>query len=314
MLRFQPIYQQRVWGGNQLAHIFGRALPPDEPIGESWDLVDREEAQSVVASGPFAGQTLRQVMHTHSEYIMGKGWERDKPFPILVKWLDCKERLSLQVHPPATVANALKGEPKAENWFIAGVGPGASLIAGLKRGTTREQFKQAIQNNSLESYCHRFEVDAGGSIFIPSGRIHAIDAGNLILEIQENSDTTYRVYDWGRVGLDGQPRALHIEASLESIDFDDFEPAPIPSKKGDQLLVNCPQFRIQKLERSQGEPSFLSPKGHPRLLSVVKGTVIDLESGGRVNSGDTVLLPAGADFELSFENEVQYLLTDQFSS
>lgn len=141
LLRFQPLYQDRVWGGRALEAALGRTLPPDRPIGESWELVDRPEAQSVVVGGRFHGRTLRSVLETEAAAIMGPHFPAHRPFPLLVKWLDCRERLSLQVHPPADLAPALRGEPKTENWYIAAAAPGAGLIVGLRKGVTRGQFE-----------------------------------------------------------------------------------------------------------------------------------------------------------------------------
>ena len=163
VLLFRPIYQERVWGGRAFEDKLGRTLPPDRPIGESWEIVDRPEAQSVVANGKWAGRTLRYVIEKHGSTIMGPSWPVAKAFPILVKWLDCRERLSLQVHPPAAVAGELRGEPKTENWYIAASGLGAELIVGLKRGVTRDQFEKAISTQTLEDCVHRFPVAAGAS-------------------------------------------------------------------------------------------------------------------------------------------------------
>ncbi|MDT8321936.1 MAG: type I phosphomannose isomerase catalytic subunit, partial [Xanthomonadales bacterium] len=245
ILTFKPLYQERVWGGHWLAEKFGRRLPEGKPIGESWEVVDRVEAQSIE---PASGWTLRELLQQRSEEIMGPGHNPAHPFPILVKWLDCSDRLSLQVHPPAPIAEHLGGEPKTECWYIADATAEAALIVGLKRGVTRAQFKQAIAVENLEPLLHRFPVRTGHSILLESGRLHAIDAGSLILEIQENSDTTYRVYDWGRKGLDGKPRQLHVEESMQSIDFDDFEPAvtPASNESGETALTECRQFRIRQ--------------------------------------------------------------------
>ena len=209
-LRFESIYQERVWGGRTIAGAFGRALPPDRAIGESWEVVDRPEAQSVVRGGRHAGRTLRELIEAHGRDVMGPQWPVQRPFPILVKWLDCRERLSLQVHPPAERAAALGGEPKTENWFIAEAAPGAALIVGLRPGVTRAQFEQALAGGTLEQCVNRLAVAPGDSILVRSGTVHAIDAGNLILEIQQNSDTTYRVYDWGRTGPGPPARASSI--------------------------------------------------------------------------------------------------------
>src|SRR5512135_2260275 len=161
LLRFAPIYQERIWGGRALSQFFGRQLPPDVAIGESWETVDRPEAQSTVSQGRFFGRTLRSILESHGGDIMGPRWPVAKSFPILVKWLDCRERLSLQVHPPADRAAALKGEPKTENWFIAAAAPGAALIVGLRQGVSREQFGRALDAGTLETCVHRFPAEAG---------------------------------------------------------------------------------------------------------------------------------------------------------
>ncbi len=316
-LFFKPIYQERVWGGRSLASDLGRQLPDAQVIGESWDIVDREEAQSVVVSGPFAGQSLRKIMEEKTEEIMGPHFAGQRAFPILVKWLDCQDRLSLQVHPPASIATSLKGEPKTENWYIVSANEDASLIVGLKNGVTREQFEKAIEEQTLESCVHRFGVKAGDSILVESGRIHAIDGGNLILEIQQNSDTTYRVYDWGRAGLDGVPRQLHVEESLQSIDFNDFEPSALKAKNGDQLLADCSEFRIQKYARGSGDEEMVfAEREQTRLISVVSGkmTVWDMaENENIAYKGDTFILPYGEMFRMTFEQNVVFLITDKFA-
>jgi mannose-6-phosphate isomerase len=217
-LQFKPIYQERVWGGRGLETFLGRKLAGSAPIGESWDLVDRPEAQSVATNGPWAGKSLRELIATRTNEIMGPKWPAGRPFPILVKWLDCRERLSLQVHPPASVAAKLGGEPKTENWYIARAEPGAAVLAGLKPGEDSTSFRKALADNTAGTLVHRLPTKAGDSLLIHSGIMHAIDGGNLILEIQQNSDTTYRVYDWGRVGLDGKPRAMHVEQSMASLE------------------------------------------------------------------------------------------------
>ena len=185
LLTVKPLYMERVWGGQGLEAKLGRTLPQGKVIGESWELVDREGEQSEVAEGALAGKPIRELLEASAADILGPGRDGSEPFPILIKWLDCQERLSLQVHPPADIAPALGGEPKTENWYIAECDPGASLIVGLKKGVTRAQFTQALEDNQAEECVHRFNVKAGDSILVESGRMHAIDAGNLILEIQQ---------------------------------------------------------------------------------------------------------------------------------
>lgn len=313
LLKFTPLYMERVWGGRGLESKLGRKLPEDKVIGESWEIVDRDDAQSVVADGTLSGKTLRELLRTFPADLLGPGRDSGVSFPILVKWLDCRDRLSLQVHPPADIAPALGGEPKTENWYIADAEAGASLIVGLKRGVTRERFETALKNNEAESCVHRFPVRAGDSILVESGRMHAIDAGNLILEIQQNSDTTYRVYDWGRVGLDGKPRRLHLEESLKSIDFHDFEPEPIQIEPGDQVLADCPEFRITRYERTPGDPPLVLPEGQgARLIHIVSGQAEDRRSGRILRRGDNIIQPHVTPAELTAAEPTTLLVTDRF--
>lgn len=322
LLRFEPIYQERVWGGRALETALARKLPAGSPIGESWEIVDRKEAQSIVEGGNLAGQSLRGLLAKHGAEIMGPRWPADKPFPILVKWLDCRERLSLQVHPPAEVAGKMGGEAKTENWYIAHTGPGAELIVGLKRGVTREQFERAITDNTVEQCVHHFRVAVGDSILVHSGQVHAIDAGNLILEIQQNSDTTYRVYDWGRVGLDGLPRKLHIEESLRSIDWSDFEPAPLRAAPTGGAIADCPEFQIRRVVLGAGERLHIRANEQPRIVSVVSGGVRASSENGsgtrsplgqKLSRGDNVLLPYAGAFTFAAEAMTILLVTENFA-
>lgn len=310
--RFEPIFQERVWGGRALAERLGRALPASKPIGESWEIVDRPEAQSVVRGGAFAGKTLRELIEAQAEEVMGPEWERTRPFPILVKWLDCRERLSLQVHPPAAIALSLGGEPKTENWFVAHAEPGAGVLAGLVDGVDADKFRAALANNTAEKLLRRHETRAGDSILIHSGVMHAIDGGNLILEIQQNSDTTYRVYDWGRVGLDGKPRQMHVEQSLACLTANT---APAPrllraSEPGD-VLADCAEFRIRRVRLAAGARLEIAAREQPRLLSVVTGR---LQAGDdAVARGENVLLPFADAFAFTASEETLALITEDFA-
>ena len=313
LMSFTPRYMERVWGGRGLELKLGRSLPEGKVIGESWELVDREGEQSVVAEGTHKGKTIRELLESSGADILGPGRDGSRPFPILIKWLDCQDRLSLQVHPPAAIAPILGGESKTENWYIADCDEDASLIVGLKQGVTREQFTEALKDNKVATCVHRFPVKAGDSIFVESGRMHAIDAGNLILEIQQNSDTTYRVYDWGRVGLDGAPRQLHLEESLQSIDFDDFEPKPLKIVPGAQKLADCKEFRIRKFELKPEDDALEFPAGESaRLIHVVKGRVTDRLSGTKLANGSNYLQPYVTGASLSANEPTTVLVTDQF--
>lgn len=325
-IRFQPLYQERVWGGRGLESSLGRDLPANgRPIGESWEIVDRPEAQSVVRGGKYDGLPLRTVIEKHAADVMGPKWENSRAFPILVKWLDCRERLSLQVHPPASVAPALKGEPKTENWYIADCAPDSHLIVGLRRGVTREEFERAIKNQTLENCVHRFPVKRGDSILVHSGQIHAIDGGNLILEIQQNSDTTYRVYDWGRVGLDGKPRQMHVAESLKSIMWDDCEPAPVRGERKNAVIADAREFRIRRVPLARGDKLRIAAGGQARILSVAEGRVREtLSSAGEASAdkttagdatlarGDNVVLPYSGGFVFEAAEESLLLLTENF--
>lgn len=304
---FSPIYQERVWGGRNLETKLGRQLPEGKVIGESWEIVDRPEAQSVSTDG----SSLRNLIKADPEKIMGAGWEAERPFPILVKWLDCQEKLSLQVHPPAAIAGDLGGEPKTENWYIADAEPHATLMAGLSQGVTKEAFEAGLNENALEPLVHTIQVSKGESIFIPSGRIHAIGGGNLILEIQQNSDTTYRVYDWGRVGLDGKPRQLHIDESIQSTDFADFEPETLKPTGGSQVLAESDVFDLRKVVLKEGESIQFATPG-PVILSVVSGAITELD-GSELKRGDNALLPAAESFSYTAGSHTELLITENFN-
>jgi mannose-6-phosphate isomerase len=244
----------------------------------------------MVADGPFAGQSLHELWTDHREDLFGGGLEGER-FPLLIKILDARDDLSIQVHPPAALAPALGGEPKTEMWYIADTAPGAKLYIGLKEGTTREQFEAAIADGSVEDHVHAVEPKAGDSIFIPSGRLHAIGAGLLIFEIQQNSDTTYRVFDWNRLGLDGQPRQLHVEESLQCIDFADHEPG-MDTPDG-TTLATCPYFQVDRLAVAAGDTLTNPDPERFSILSVVSGELQSLD-GATSNPGDFLLLPRGA--------------------
>lgn len=286
---FEPLYMQRVWGGRELEKQYRRTLPDAAPYGESWEIVDREKEQSVVRGGTFAGKTLHELWTRHRDEVFGSGLPDSERFPILIKVLDARDDLSIQVHPPVHLAADLGGEPKTEMWYIAGADPGAKLYVGLKKGVTREDFEKAIGDGSVADSVHAVEPLAGESIFIPSGRLHAIGAGFLIHEIQQNSDTTYRVFDWNRLGLDGQPRELHVAESLASIDFGDFEPG-MDAPNG-TVIAECDYFRVEKLVLAAGESAGNRDAGTFSIFSVAEGEVTC--GGSAFAKGDFFLLPRG---------------------
>ena len=277
---------ERVWGGRRLEQLYGKALPPGATIGESWEIVDREDAESVVREGALRGATLHELWTQRRVEIVGPGLADAPRFPLLFKLLDAQDRLSVQVHPPAEVAARLGGEPKTEMWYFLDTRPGSDLYAGLKRGVTRASFERALAEGHVADTIHRRPSRAGEAFFLPTGRVHAIGAGNVIFEVQQNSDTTYRVFDWHRLGLDGQPRKLHVAESLESIDFDDPEPG-VAEPRG-ETVVECEFFRVEKWVLSEpracGGPVFA-------IFAVERGAA---SCGPRVfGAGEFFLVPAG---------------------
>lgn len=297
-LVFQPIFKDRVWGGRNLERLYGKKLPAGKPIGESWEVTDRPEGVSVVAEGPLAGKDLRWLMENHREELLGKH-DKSERFPLLIKLLDAEEKLSVQVHPPAHSAKSLGGEPKTEMWYIADAKPGAELYAGLREGATREEFEKRIQDGTVADCIHRVPVQAGDVMFLPSGRVHAIGAGLVIFEIQQNSDTTYRVFDWNRTGLDGKPRELHIKESLASIDFQDYAPNLIGSKYSRnptlavRYLVENPLFKVDACKVKRGQRFYLRSDTF-QILAILKGalTIQYKEMEFKLAPGQFCLLPA----------------------
>src|SRR5664280_1964357 len=243
-LTFKPIFKERVWGGRSLEKLYQKAWPPGARIGESWEISDRPGDVSMIANGPLAGKDLRWLMEHHERDLLGGAASQNGRFPLLIKILDAQDKLSLQVHPPPQKAAEWGGEPKTEMWYIVRAAPAAELYVGLKRGVTRQEFEKRIRTGDVAGCFHRVPVKAGDAMFLPSGRVHAIGGGLVIFEIQQNSDTTYRVFDWNRVGLDGKPRELHIAQSLASIDFTDFEPSLV-----DTLFSTAGRFKIRPLAR-----------------------------------------------------------------
>jgi mannose-6-phosphate isomerase len=314
-LTFHPILKERVWGGRNLERLYGKPLPPDRPIGESWEITDRPEGVSIVANGPLAGQTLAELMQAHRQELLGTRADGTGPFPLLVKILDATDVLSLQVHPPAAIAAQLGGEPKTEMWYIAEATPAAAIYAGLRAGVGRDEFARQLQEGTVENCLHRLPVKAGDAMFLPSGRLHAIGAGNVIFEIQQNSDTTYRVFDWNRVGLDGQPRALHVKESLASIDFTDHAPGLIRSVYSRnatmkvRYVVDDPLFRVDAYQVKRGLRWYLRSESM-QIIGLLRGE-LELRGGDQtlsLRAGDFCLLPACLDrVALVARTPVEYL-------
>ena len=276
---------ERIWGGHRLASLFGKKTPPTATIGESWEIVDRPEAQSVVRHGPFRDRTLHELWIRDREAFFGA--IPDSPrFPLLIKLLDAHDRLSLQVHPPEKVAAALKGEPNTEFWYIASAIPGAKLHVGLRHALTRDEFEQAVRAGTVADLVHSIDVKTGDSIFLPAGRFHGIGGGNVLVEIQQNSDTTYRVFDWNRVDDSGKPRQLHLDEALRSIDFDDVAPTLI--EPDGEVLLRDKLFQIERWNLAA--PRVVAPVGQFAIICCLTGVVrcVDVD----LRPGEFALVPA----------------------
>lgn len=299
LIKFEPLFKERVWGGRNLERLYRKSLPVAVPIGESWEITDRPGDVSVIKEGPLAGRDLRWLMENHSRELLGDARSLNERFPLLIKILDAQDDLSLQVHPPASRAAELRGEPKTEMWFIADARPDAALYVGLRKGVLRSDFERKISDGTVAECFHRHAVRAGDAMFLPSGRVHAIGAGNVIFEIQQNSDTTYRVFDWNRVGLDGRPRELHIEQSMASIDFNDFEPDLAPGEtevRGDahvRPLVQCPLFVVEHFALPAGRWAEMA-RNTMHVLGVVAGEVMvkSVTESISLRPGQFCLVPA----------------------
>jgi mannose-6-phosphate isomerase len=253
-------------------------------------------------------------MEHHPREMLGGAATSGGRFPLLVKILDAQDKLSLQVHPPASMAAALKGEPKTELWLVTATQPGAALYVGLKRGVTRADFERKIADGTVANCFHRHSVQPGDAMFLPSGRVHAIGAGNVVFEIQQNSDTTYRVFDWNRTGLDGRPRDLHVAQSLASIDFNDFEPAlagNATEMRGDasvRLLADCPIFGAELMTLRAGKACRPAP-ATLHILGVVSGALEIRSPTTRLAlaCGDFCLIPASVSTEISAVGDASFL-------
>jgi mannose-6-phosphate isomerase len=297
-LTFQPRFKERLWGGRTLADLYQKQLPANLPIGESWELCDRSGDVSVVDAGPLAGRDLHWLMELHAQEILGPVPLQEGRFPLLVKILDARQKLSLQVHPPASRAAELHGQPKTEVWFISNADPGAELYAGLRRGVTRQVFEERLKTGTVAECFHRVAVRRGDAMFMPSGRVHGIGAGCVIFEIQQNSDTTYRVFDWNRVDRDGQARELHIPESLVCIDFGDFEPSLVqepfagPPEAQARRLVSCPYFQAEHRRWTSGVEERFG--GRPLIIATTAGDLQIVHRGleQKLRAGRLCLLPA----------------------
>jgi mannose-6-phosphate isomerase len=302
-LRFEPIYQYRLWGGRHLSDLLSAPLPGGGPIGEAWILSDRDDHQSQVANGPLKGQTIGELMEQFRGQLMGKLAQRSRRFPLLLKFLDAQKMLSVQVHPSDAHPDLLPpGETgKTEAWVVIEANKGSRVYAGLKPGTTADDLRQSLADGTIMDHLVNIVPKPGDAVFIPAGTVHSLGNGAVVFEVQQNSDVTFRLYDWGHVdSKTGQPRPLQVDHALASIDFAEntsglvtpFVVTTTPVER--ERLFDCDHFLLWRL---RGESSFsVGAAEMPRVLICIEGSGW-LEGDGTaysVDKGQVWLLPAVA--------------------
>lgn len=298
-LRFKPILRRYLWGGRRLETVLGKPLPPGNDYAESWELVDHGADQSIVASGPLSGVALHELVRQHGPALLGDHAPQPQ-FPLLFKFLDAQKPLSVQVHPNDQQAASLTppDRGKTEAWVVLHAEPGSRIYAGLKSGVDRSVLRDAIAAGTAEHCLHDLEPAVGDCLLIPAGTVHALGAGLVVAEIQQSSDTTYRLYDWNRVGPDGQPRQLHVEEALGVIDFD---AGPISAQSAQptgaehiQRLVTCDKFLVDRWQLET--PHAIAGDQRCHVIVPLQGE-LDLERDAEptaLRPGQTSLIPAAA--------------------
>jgi mannose-6-phosphate isomerase len=297
-LRFEPVYKNYLWGGDRMHHLLDRPVAPGDVIAESWEISDHPDGASHVAEGPLKGKPLRELVEEWPVMLLGEG-ASVRRFPLLLKYLDAAAPLSVQVHPDDAAARRLgvNDSGKTEAWYVVDTVPGSVLWAGVREGVDRKQFEMALHEGTVEKLLYRIVPSVGDCIFLPAGTVHALGAGILVVELQQTSNATFRLFDWNRRDVEGQSRPLHIEPGLEAIDFRQRlenprtpRPTGLP---GRELLVDCPHFLLHRWSLS-GEVT-LETGGRCQMVTVPKGRVTMIAPDGQTGTltrGDSVLLPA----------------------
>lgn len=287
--RFNPVYKPKIWGGRNLQRLFGRELDGDKPIGESWELADIDEGTTTVANGPQAGTSLAELTAKWGEKLLGgAALSEAGRFPLLLKLLDAEDTLSLQVHPDADAVRLLGGALKTECWYVV-ESRGGFIYKGVREGVTAEQFRQAVETNTVEQVMRRVDVAGGDFHYLPAGTVHALGAGVVVAEVQTPSDTTFRVSDWGR------GREIHVEQSMQCIHFEPTSDAA-PGAEGETLLVT-EYFTVARRDEKAGAVRSLPQGGCAAIMMLVGQATVRCESAAEptvvLSAGDTALAPAG---------------------
>ena len=305
MMKLTPACKDYLWGGHRLVDEYG--IKYDKEIcAEAWTLSAHKDGESVVADGDFAGKTLTEVIGALGKEILGKNCDRFEEFPILIKLIDAKKSLSIQVHPDNEYALKNEGQyGKTEMWYVLEADEGAFLYEGFDHEISKEEFEQRIRNNTLEDVLHKVYVKKGDVIFITPGTLHAIGAGILIAEIQQSSNVTYRIYDYGRVGVDGKPRELHIDKAL---DVTKLVP-PTPYFSNDGHLVSCEYFQVDSVELSGAGELDVDRTSFANILCV--SGVCSLSAGTQtmqLSKGESVFIPASTG-RVTFSGNAHLIIT-----
>lgn len=299
-LVFEPYLRPMVWGGRSLGDRLGKPLPGPGTFGESWEISAHPHHVSRVASGPRRGQSLDDLCRESPEALFGPFSPRDGRFPLLIKYLDVQDWLSIQVHPDDRLAPALAGEPlgKTEAWVVIAADPAARVYTGFRPGVDRAEVERRIADGTLAEALHGFAPRPGDCLFLPAGTPHAAGGGLVLAEVQQTSDATFRLYDWDRVGPDGKRRDLHISEALAATNWEagpvrPTQPAPIPGEPAGERLVACDQFIMDRFRLTAPLP--LAPRGRLSLWMVLDGAA-ELRSEGAaplpLGLGQTALVPA----------------------
>ena len=299
---FKPIFKNRLWGGEELYNYLDIEKPQtDNPLGECWFISDRELDQTEIANGPYTGQTLEELVKAYPAKFVGNKHKSTDRFPLIVKFIDADKRLSLQVHPDEMTARKYPGsEAKNEVWYIVDHKENAKIFAGLRHDRTQLQFRTRVGTNDVEECLQAFPSRKGDAFYLPAGTVHCLCGGNLVLEIMQNSDTTYRIHDWDRVDNDGNPRELHIEEALDCIHFKDrtlplvrADESPITANRKKDLVRNNKYFKCEEVKLVDGFFSNTSPKTFHIIIPVDGKITVECQAGELVVAkGQPCLLPA----------------------
>jgi len=315
MYKFEPLLKQTLWGGDKIIP-FKHLDSQMDHVGESWEISGVNGNETIVAEGPDKGKSLNELTSTMKSQLVGKeNYERfGNEFPLLIKFIDARQDLSIQVHPTDEIARRQgKERGKTEMWYALESAPGAQLYNGLKQQITPEQYKEMVENDTITDALARYEVQEGDVFFIPAGRIHAIGAGCMVAEIQQTSDVTYRIYDFKRKDKNGNYRELHTKEAAESIDYSvlpDYRTVYKPTKNEGVQVVSCPYFTTAVYDLAEPMTLDYSELDSFVILIAVKGDGKLICNGQETSfrMGDTVLFPATTD-EVKVEGTVKFLET-----